>query len=314
MRRIFYSRFGGPEVLQFEQMDVPMPAPGQVRIRVAGIGLNPIDFKTRRGLGFVSQSLGQRFHFVPGYDVSGVIDAVGEGVNERAVGSPVFGMVNFPLGAGAYADYVVVNLNECVPAPQAIPLAHAAALPLAGLTAWQALFDVGQLKAGERVLVLAGAGGVGHLATQLARWKGAVVGATASSANQAFLRRHGVKQALDYQQPDWATSAAPWQLILDLVGGEVGLQAMAGLADTGRMVTVPTNTAAQLVEQGQALGKTVLPMKVSVHPDQLRQIGSLIDHQHLHLHISGAFSLDEAATAQEQLETGRTKGKLILVP
>lgn len=314
MRRIFYTRFGGPDVLQLEHVPIPQPGPGQVRVRVAGIGINPIDFKTRSGLGFVSQMLGQRFHFVPGYDASGVVDALGDGVSGWALNDAVFGMVNLPLASGAYAEYVIAPAAQWARAPASIPLAHAGGLPLAGLTAWQALFDVGGLQAGERVLVLAGAGGVGHLAVQLAGWKGAQVSATASAANHEFLRRHGVTHALDYRDPATIAQHGPWDLILDLMGSAVGEQALDWLAEKGRMVTVPTNTAAQLLEKGSAQGRRVLATKVMPNTPQLEQLAMLVDQGRLRLHVSGAFALEEAASAHEKIEQGHVKGKLILLP
>ena len=314
MRSIVYSRFGGPEVLTLAQGDDPQPGPDQVRIRVAGCGVNPIDYKTRRGLGFAAQALGDHFHFVPGYDVAGTVDAVGSAVTDLPVGADVFGMVNFPLPGGAYADTLLVPAGELAVAPTAIPLAHAGGLPLAGLTAWQALFDVGGLQAGERVLVLAGAGGVGHLATQLAAWKGARVSATASVVNHGFLRRHGVGHPLDYHSPAEVAAQGPWDLILDLMGGDTGVAALPWLAPGGRLVTVPTNTAPRLLEAGQAAGCRVLAMKVSPDTAQLRELAQLVDLGVLQLHVSAAYSLEEAAAAQEQLEQGHTKGKLILVP
>lgn len=314
MRRIFYTRFGGPDVLQLEHIPIPSPGPGQVRVRVAGIGVNPIDFKTRSGLGFVSQRLGQRFHFVPGYDVSGTVDALGDGADEWALNDPVFGMVNFPQGSGAYAEYVIAPATQWARAPASIPLAHAGGLPLAALTAWQALFDVGGLQAGERVLVLAGAGGVGHLAVQLAHWKGAQVSATASVANHEFLRRHGVTHALDYRDPATIEQLRPWDLILDLMGGAEGERALGWLAEKGRMVTVPTNTAAQLLEKGGVLGRSVLTIKVIPNTSQLKTLAALVDQHALRLHVSGAFALEEAASAHEHIEQGHVKGKLILVP
>lgn len=314
MRQIFYSRFGGPDVLQLEHVAIPQPGPGQVRVRVAGCGVNPIDFKTRSGLGFVSQLLGQHFHFVPGYDASGVVDALGEGVTALAPGEAVFGMVNFPLSTGGYAEYVIAPVEQWVRAPAAMPLAHAGGLPLAGLTAWQALFDVGALQAGERVLVLAGAGGVGHLAVQLAAWKGAQVSATASAANHDFLRRHGVVNPLDYRDPAAIAQSGPWDLILDLMGGTVGEQALDWLAAKGRMVTVPTNTAAQLLEKGNAVGRTVVAIKVMPDPAQLKALATLVDQDALRLHVSAALALEEAASAHEKIEQGHVRGKLILVP
>ena len=170
--------------------------------------MNPIDFKTRSGLGFVSQTLGQRFHFVPGY-VSGVVDALSDGVSQWAPGDAVYGMVNFPLLPVPARNMWWRMREPGARAPQSI-LAHAGGLPPCGLTAWQALFDVGGLQSGERVLVLAGAGGVGHLSVQLAAWKGATsVSATASPANHDFLRRHGAALALDYRDPCAVDHMAP---------------------------------------------------------------------------------------------------------
>lgn len=314
MRCICYRRFGGPDVLQPDQIPLPQPGPGEIRVRVAGCGVNPIDFKTRAGLGFVSQVLGTGFTFIPGYDASGVVDAMGEGVTVHAPGEPVFGMVNFPLPAGCYAEYVVAPVTQWAAAPTAIPLAHAGGLPLAGLTAWQALFDVGGLQTGERVLVLAGAGGVGHLAVQLAAWKGAQVSATASPGNHAFLRRHGVTLPLDYHDAAAIAAAGPWDLIVDLMGGTVGEQALAWLAPGGRMVTVPTNTAAALLQAGAAAGKTVRAIKVTPDTAQLTQLAALVDQGLLTLHVSAALQLEEAASAHADIERGHVKGKLILVP
>lgn len=323
MRCIRYTRFGGPEVLELHEAPLPQPAAGQVRLRVAGCGLNPIDYKTRSGLGWAAQALGSDFRFVPGYDVAGVVDAVGEGVTGVQVGDVLCGLVNAPLPGGGYAEYCVAPAQDLVAAPAVLSPAHAAGLPLAGLTAWQALFDAGQLQPGERVLVLAGAGGVGHLATQLAKWKGARVSATASAANRDFLLQHGVDQPLDYQQTGWEQTggakpgweqAGPWDLILDLMGGAVGLQALDGLASGGRLVTVPTNTAAQITRRGAELGKTVLGVLVRPQREALQQLVALVQSGRLNLHVSATFPLEQAAAAHRQLETGRTRGKLVLVP
>ena len=220
----------------------------------------------------------------------------------------------FPLPAGAYGEFVVADAKQWARAPTAIALAHAAGLPLAGLTAWQALFEVGALQAGERVLVLAGAGGVGHLAVQLAVEKGAIVSATASPRNHEFLRSQGVTLALDYADAESISRHGPWDLILDLMGGSIGEQALPWLAENGRMVTVPTNTAAQLVQKGAALGRMVLAIKVTPNTSQLAELAARVEQGKLHLHVSGAFALEEAGSAQQQLERGHVKGKLILVP
>ena len=314
MRCIRYSHFGGPDVLEWCEVPLPEPGPGQVRLRVAGAGVNPIDYKTRSGLGFAAQALGASFAFVPGYDVSGVVDALGEGVDDRVFGEALYGMVNFPLPAGAYSEFVVAAVSDLAPAPTRVSLAQAAGLPLAGMTAWQALFDVGQLQAGERVLVLAGAGGVGHLATQLAAWKGAHVSATASAAKHDFLRQHGVQQPLDYRDPVALQQSGPWDLILDLMGGAVGVQALDWLADGGRLVTVPTNTAAQLLERGTAAGRRVLAIRVQPSADQLGELAKWVDAGQLRLHVSATLPLRDASHAHTLIEQGHVQGKLILVP
>ena len=213
----------------------------------------------------MSQTLGQRFHFVPGYDVSGVVDALSDGVSQWAPGDAVYGMVNFPLPAGACAEYVVADAGTWARAPQSIPPGPRRWLAAFAGLAWQALFDVGGLQSGERVLVLAGAGGVGHLSVQLAAWKGASVSATASPANHDFLRRHGAALALDYRDPVAVGQHGPWDLILDLMGGAVGEQALGWLAPNGRMVTVPTNTAAQLLEKASGMARKVLAISAARH-------------------------------------------------
>lgn len=314
MRRVFYSRFGEANVLEVEKFDQASPGSGEVGIQVVGCGLNPIDFKTRLGHGFVSQQLGDNFHFVPGYDVSGFVDRIGEGVNKNWLGKAVFGMVNFPFAAGGYADSVLAPISDLQAAPHGIPLAHTAALPLASLTAWQALFDIGELQIGERVLILAGAGGVGHIATQLAHWKGAFVGATASQKNLQFLRDCNVDIALDYHNKETSEVVQPWDLVIDLMGGKIGESALYQLADGGRMVTVPTNTAEQVIAKGRQMGKTVLPIKVVPNTEQLKQIAILVDSQKLNVTVSHRYRLENAAEAQRTLETGHVRGKVILEP
>ena len=200
MRRIFYSRFGGPEFCSLEHTAIPQLAPDR-----SGSGgrlrCESHRFQNPQWTGFCVPNPRPAFSFVPGYDVSGVVDALSDGVSQWAPGDAVYGMVNFPLPAGACAEYVVADAGTWARAPQSIPGPRRWFAACGPLTAWQALFDVGGLQSGERVLVLAGAGGVGHLSVQLAAWKGASVSATASPANHDFLRRHGAALALDYHDP-----------------------------------------------------------------------------------------------------------------
>lgn len=309
MQALTYSRFGSADCLQLAELDAPHPRDGQVLVQVAAAGLNPIDVKTRAGKGFVAQQLGHRFRFVPGYDLAGTLL---QGSDRLPAGAAVIGMVGFPLAAGACAQVCAVDPPALVAAPGNLPLAEAAGLPLAGLTAWQGLFQHGALQPGQRLLVLAGAGGVGHLAVQLGGWAGASVGATASAGNHPFLSRLGVSQCMDYRVPGHLAGAGQWDLILDLVGGNTGRDALPYLAPTGLMLTVPTITAAELTAAGEAQGKRVLGYTVQPNREHLQQLVALVEAGSLRLHISRRFPLDQAAEAHRLLESGHVNGKVIL--
>ncbi|MBA54482.1 MAG: hypothetical protein CMK89_08515 [Pseudomonadales bacterium] len=316
MQALYYTEFGAADCMQLGDLPLPVVGKGEVLVKVTAAGLNPIDVKTRAGKGFVAAGLGEResFCFVPGYDLAGTVETANEAF---AVGSPVIGMVNFPLtkagrGAGACAEYCAAVAADLVAAPKRVELALAAALPLAGLTAWQGLFQHGALQTGQRLLVLAGAGGVGHLAVQLGRSAGAEVGATASASNQDFLHSLGAQVCLDYSRPDALAAAGPWDLILDLMGGEVGRQALDWLAADGLMLTVPTLTAAELVAAGAAEGKRVQGYTVQPNKDQLIQLVELVDQGALNLHISHRLPMAQGPEAHRLLETGHMKGKVIL--
>lgn len=309
MEAIFYTEFGDADCLQYGSLLKPRPGPGQALVEVEACGLNPIDVKTRAGLGFVAAGLQPGFCFVPGYDLSGVVS---ESQGDLLPGTPVVGMVNFPARTGACAQFCVAPVAELVVAPQSIPLADAAALPLAGLTAWQGLFVHGGLQSGQRLLVLAGAGGVGHLAIQLGKWAGAEVAATGSAGNQAFLQSLGVDLALDYESSESMDHAGKWDLILDLVGGKAGREALNLLAPEGLMLTVPTATAAQLIECGDDLGYRVQGYTVRPDSNHLQQLVGLIDSGVLKLHVEARFPISQTAAAHRLQETGHVRGKIIL--
>ena len=187
MRHVIYDRFGGPEVLQVVQSPVPAPAGGQVLVRVHGAGMNPIDWKTRKGLGFAARQIEHSLPWTPGYDIAGEVVAVGDEVTTLTPGDRVMGMVGFPAAGGGYAEYALAAADELAIVPEELDLVAAGAWPLAALTAWQALFEVAKLDSGQKILIHAGAGGVGHLAAQFALERGAHVIATASAGNRDFL-------------------------------------------------------------------------------------------------------------------------------
>jgi NADPH:quinone reductase-like Zn-dependent oxidoreductase len=217
MKAIRIHNYGGPEVLQYEDAPSSKPAPGEVLIRVHAAGVNPADWKVREG--HFRQLVQHKFPLILGWDLSGVIEEVGPGVSKFKKGDEVFSK---PDGSrdGAYAEYVVVRESEVALKPKSLHHVYAAAVPLAGITAWQALFDVGQLKRGQRVLIHGGSGGVGHFAVQFAKWKGAHVIATASTKNQQLLQEIGVDQPIDYTTQRFEQITRNVDVVLDTIGGD----------------------------------------------------------------------------------------------
>ncbi|WP_330541491.1 NADP-dependent oxidoreductase [Aeromonas hydrophila] len=311
MTQLQITAFGDPSVLRLNPSLDKVPADGEVRVRICFAGVNPIDAKTRAGLGWAAAQNKDKLPWTPGYDVAGVVEKIGPGVTVLAEGDRVCGMVGFPLAAGGYGESVVAREEELVRLEQ-IGLRQGAALPLAGLTAWQGLFEHGALKAGQRVLILAGAGGVGHLAVQFASAYGAEVVATASRDNHSFLHGLGASRMVDYHDADWVTQVGQVDLVLDLVGGESGKAALACVKPGGRLVTVPTITAQQIKEAAAGCAIEVLGMLV--HPDrqQLSQMLTLLRQGEVQVTVAGEYALAEGALAHQAIEQGHVRGKLLL--
>src|ERR687894_1430792 len=242
MRVITQLSTGGPEVLELGQAEIPEPLPTEIRVRVGAAGVNPVDWKTRAGAG-MAQVIGPP-PFTVGWDVAGTVDAVGRGVTRFAVGDAVFGMPWFPRQAGAYAEFVTAPSRHFAHPPAGLSEVGAAGLPLAGLTAWQALVDIAGVQAGQRVLVHAAAGGVGHLAVQIAKSRGAHVIGTASSAKHNLLHDLGIDEAIDYRAEAFEKAVEPVDLVLDLIGGEVSVRSLDVMHPEGRLVCLPSAAAA----------------------------------------------------------------------
>jgi NADPH:quinone reductase-like Zn-dependent oxidoreductase len=233
-------------------------------------------------------------------------------VTRFAVGDRVFGMPRFPKEAAAYAEFVTSPSRQLARTPDALSDVEAAALPLAGLTAWQALVETAEVRPGQRVLILGAAGGVGHLAVQIAKARGAHVLGTASAAKHAFLRELGVDEPIDYTSEDVAERAGEVDLVVDLVGGEAGLEALPALRDGGTFVAVPSSSALDALRE--LAGGRVRVTGILVEPDRsgLEALADLVEHGALHVHVAATFPLDEVARAHELSESGRTQGKLVL--
>jgi NADPH:quinone reductase-like Zn-dependent oxidoreductase len=306
MRAIRQQALGGPAVLELAEVPRPAPAPTEVLVRVKAAGVNPVDWKTRAHGGFLGQP-----PFTVGWDVAGVVEEVGAGVTRFALGDRVFGMPRFPHEAAAYAEYVTSPSRQLARIPDGLGDVEAAALPLAGLTAWQALVETADVQPGQRVLILGAAGGVGHLAVQIAKARGAHVIGTASAPKHAFLAELGADEAVDYTTEDVAERVDAVDIVLDVVGGETGAGALPTLRDGGIMVTLSGATAAALRDLG---GGRVRVHGILVEPDRmgLEAIAGLVAAGALRPHVSESFPLADAGRAHEVGERGRTQGKLVL--
>jgi len=309
MRAITQYSFGDPDVLRVVEIDRPKPIPTEVLIRVHAIGLNPIEAFIRRGS---APMLGQP-PFILGWDISGVVEDVVPGVNRFRPGDEVFGMPFFPRPAAAYAELVAAPSRQLARKPSSLDHVHAAALPLAGLTAWQSLVDVAQVQPGQRVLIHAAGGGVGHLAVQIAKGLGAQVLATASGAKADFVRGLGADEVIDYEVEDFAEVARDIDVVLESVGGDYADRSLRTLRPGGLLVTLVERTNAQLAARVKAAGRRFAGITVEPDSSGLEKLAEWVDNGRLRVHVDEAFPLDAVARAHRRLEGG-VKGKLVLTP
>ncbi|WP_027854298.1 NADP-dependent oxidoreductase [Marinobacterium litorale] len=310
MKAIRLHAFGGPENLELDEIERPTPVRGEVLIRNRAAGVNPIDWKTCAG-GGASAFIGE-LPFIPGWECAGTVEAVGDGVTDFQPGDEVFGFLRFPEAAGCYAEYTCAPSNQIAKRPPALDVNAAAGLGLAGLTAWQALHDKAQVKPGQRVLVLAAAGGVGHLAVQLAKAAGAFVIGTASSANQAFLEALGCDQCIDYSQANLAVSVRDVDVIIDGVGGQTAIEALTCLRSGGTLVTLPSVTAGEVMEAAEKAGCRALGIRVEPNGTQLAKLATLTEQGKLSLTLAETRPLQQAAEAHQLSSSGHQRGKTVL--
>jgi NADPH:quinone reductase-like Zn-dependent oxidoreductase len=306
MRAITQDVLGGPEVLREAELDRPAPGPSQILVRVHAAGVNPTDWKHRARRTFLGPP-----PFVLGWDVSGVVEAAGFGVTLYQPGDEVFGMLPYPHGVGSHAEYVTGPARAFAFKPGNVDHVRAGALPLAALTAWQALADTAQLAAGQRVLIHAAAGGVGHLAVQIAKARGAYVIGTASARNHGLLRDLGADELIDYQAADFGAVVRDADVVLDTIGGDYPARSLRTLRPGGRLISLlplPAGLAAEAAQQG--LRAQV--MLVEADHAGMTAIADLVTAGTLHPVIAGTFPLADAAKAHAAGETGHVAGKLVL--
>jgi NADPH:quinone reductase-like Zn-dependent oxidoreductase len=310
MRAIAQQRFGGRDELVLTTVPRPTPVPTEVLVRVTAAGTNPVDWKTREGGGATAALMSAPY--VLGWDVAGVVEEVGFGVTTLKVGDRVFGMPWFPRPAGGYAEYVTAPARQLAKTPDAISDVEAAAVPLAALTAWQVLVDTAHVEKGDRVLITAGAGGVGHFAVQFAKHLGAHVIATASERNHAWLRELGADEVIDYHDPDHLALIKDIDLVVELAGVEQVRTATEVLRPGGLIVAVPSGLSGELAAAAAAGGFRATAYLVEPDGPSLATIGGLIADGAVTVEVAATFPLEQAAAAHELLESHRTRGKIVL--
>jgi NADPH:quinone reductase-like Zn-dependent oxidoreductase len=310
MRAISPTAWGGAELLA--EIETPKPVPGatEVLVRVRAAGVNPTDFKQRvsGGLGLWGDPP------ILGYDVSGVVEAVGIGVALFAPGDEVFGMPHFPRQGGAYAEYVVAPARQFAPKPEALDHVQAAALPLTALTAWQVLVDTADVQPGQRVLIHAAAGGLGHVAVQIAKARGAHVIGTASAPKHELLRSLGADELVDYTAVPFESVVADVDVVLDTIGGDYPARSLETLRTGGMLICLasPFDPGEDVAAQAAAQGiRIAAPL---VEPDRLAltEVAALVETGALRPVIDTVLPLTEARRAHELGESGRTTGKIVL--
>ncbi|MFF4272648.1 NADP-dependent oxidoreductase [Streptomyces sp. NPDC001536] len=307
MRAISQETLGGPEVLGEVELPRPEPRTNEVLVRVRAAGVNPTDWKHRATGGFLGQP-----PFVLGWDVSGVVEAVGIGVARFQPGDEVFGMLSYPYGHGSHAEYVTAPARTFAHKPASIDHIEAGALPLVSLTAWQALVEYADVQPGQRVLVHAAAGGVGHVAVQIAKARGAYVIGTASAGKHEFMRGLGVDEAIDYRETDFAQAVKDVDVVLDTIGGDTSVRSLRVLRPGGLVVSILPVGSQEFFEEAERLGVRALRMLVDASHSGMKAIAELVEAGKLRPAIAGTFPLAEAAEAHRLGDTGRTTGKLVL--
>jgi len=306
MKAVRIHGYGGPEVLVYEDAPRPQAGKGEVLVQVHAAGINPVDWKVREG--YAKDRLHHRLPLILGWDVSGVVEVVGRGVKGLKSGDEVYSRPDITRD-GAYAEYITIDESLVAPKPVMIDHVHAAGIPLAAMTAWQALFDAGGLSSGQRVLIHGAAGGVGTFAVQLAKWKGAYVIGTASARNQEFLRALGADGTIDYQNVAFETVVRDVDVVLDTIGGDTQDRSWTVLKKGGIIVSIigpPSPQKATAYDVRQAY--VFLEPKLS----QLQQITTLADSGELRCIAGTVLPLAEARRAHEISQSGHARGKIIL--
>jgi NADPH:quinone reductase-like Zn-dependent oxidoreductase len=305
MKAVRMHEFGKADVLVYEDAPRPQAKPGEVLVKVHAAGVNPVDWKIRSG-GF-GKGKGQ-LPMILGGEISGTVESCGAEVKGFKAGDEVWALL--PLSRwGGYAEYALVAEGDLARKPRSMDFVQAAGVPLAALTAWQALLDTAGLKEGQSVLIHAGAGGVGHFAIQIAKSKGAKVYATASAGNLGFLKELGADVAIDYKAQKFEDVAKEMDVVLDSIGGDTQARSIGCLKQGGYLVSIVYPPPAKKLEEAGVKGSIIL---VKPNAKELDELSKLVEDKQLKCVVSATLPLADARKAHELSETGHTQGKIVL--
>jgi NADPH:quinone reductase-like Zn-dependent oxidoreductase len=302
MKAIVINAYGNEDVLNYVEVDCPEPQAGEVLVKVLVAGVNPVDWKIRDGMG---ERLGLKLPISLGGEIAGIIEKIGDDVSDFQVGDPVYGIIP----SGGYAEYAIAKIGEIATKPQSLDFENAAAIPLGALTAWQAMFDLANLSSGQRILITAAAGGVGSLAVQLAKAKGAFVIGMASGRNEAFVKDLGADEFIDYTQQNFAEVVKDLDVVFDTVGGETFERAFQTLKPGGFLVTAVQFPSAEKVQE---FGIKAARVYCKPNAVQLAAISELVNAGQLKAHVSTVLPIAEVKKAHQLSQSGRTRGKIVL--
>ena len=312
MKAVRIHEFGDVDVLKYEDVERPELQAGEVLVRVRAAGINPVDITARKFP--VPGITAGHLPYILGWDISGEVIALGEGVTQFAVGDEVYGMSRFPDEAKAYSEYVTAPVADIALKPHRLTHQEAAGVPLAGLTAWQALFDTAHLQAGQTIFISGGSGGVGHYAIQLAKWKGARVITTTSTRNVELMRNLGADVIIDYTQQAVTDVAKDVDVVLDTIGGDVLRDAFKIVKRSGLVISLPQQLGVKDLGEQLAPQYGIAFTVISVHRsgEQIAEMAKLADAGQLKTHLDAVFPLKDAAQAHKLSEGGHVRGKLVL--
>jgi NADPH:quinone reductase-like Zn-dependent oxidoreductase len=312
MKAIILKDFGGVENLVQSEIPIPVISSNEVLVNVRALSINPIDIKTRTGKGLANR-LKEFNPIILGWDISGVVTKTGRKVNTFKKGDEVFGMVNFPGHGKAYAEFVAAPAAHLTLKPQNISHEEAAAASLAALTAWQILNEKAHIEPGDKVLIHAAAGGVGHYAVQMARHLGAYVICTASGQNRDFLMSLGAKEHIDYEKERFEDLVTSLDFVLDAIGGDYIDRSLKVLRSGGTIISIPSGAAESVAEKASAKGLNGYRFMVQSNGENMKEIASLLKKGIVKSHISKIYHINEIQAAQLQIETGKTRGKVVVI-